>query len=157
DQARFPQPFECPDHRFHVTDVERLVVTFEIDPTGLPGDVLLPLVRVTQHRLTALLIEPSDAHLVDLGLVRQTELSLRFEFRGQSVDVPTGTPVDTRATDGLIPGDDILDIAGEQVTVVRQTVGDRRTVIENVRVGAVGTGLTLYDTGLERSIRLPIG
>ena len=32
---------------------------------------------------------------------------------------------------GLVPRDDVLDVAGEQVAVVRQAVGERRTVVQH--------------------------
>ena len=81
-QAFVPQLFERPDHRLHEADVQGFVVVVEIHPAGLAGDVVAPLAGVLQHRRTAGIVEFLDAHLLDLGLVGDSELALDFEFSG---------------------------------------------------------------------------
>jgi len=61
-----------PHHTFHEGQVQRLVVVFEIDPTRLSGDVLLPLTGVFQDRIFRRLIEGGDTHLLDLAFVGNT-------------------------------------------------------------------------------------
>ena len=39
---------------------------------------------------------------------------------------------DVEAVHGLVPGDDVLDGAGEDVAVVRESGGERRPVVEDV-------------------------
>ena len=56
-QPLLVQLLEGPDDRLHVLDVERLVVVLEVDPAGLAGDVLLPLVGVLQDRGAAGVVE----------------------------------------------------------------------------------------------------
>ena len=46
--------------------------------------------------------------------------------------VPAEAASDMEAVHGLVPGDDVLDGAGEDVAVVRESGGERRTVVENV-------------------------
>ena len=123
--------------RLHVVQVERLVVVVEVDPAGLPGDVVLPLVGVAQHRAAAGVVERGDAHRVDLGLVLDAELLLGLDLGGQAVGVPAEPALDAPAAHGLVARDDVLDVAGQQVAVVRQAVGERRAVVEDELVAAV--------------------
>ena len=46
--------------------------------------------------------------------------------------VPAEAASDVEAVHGLVPGDDVLDGAGQDVAVVRESGGERRTVVENV-------------------------
>nr|POE82187.1 hypothetical protein CFP56_62945 [Quercus suber] len=46
--------------------------------------------------------------------------------------VPAEAASDVEAVHGLVPGDDVLDGAGEDVAVVRESCGERQTVVENV-------------------------
>ena len=41
------------------------------------------------------------------------------------------------ATHRLIPGDDVLDVPGEQVPVVGQTICEGRAVVEHILWGAI--------------------
>ena len=71
------------------------------------------------------------------GLVLDAELLLRLEFGGQSVAVPAESALDLVAAHGLEPRHEILDVAGQQVAVVRETVGERRAVVEDELGGVV--------------------
>ena len=137
--------------RLHEGDVERLVVVLEVDPARLAGDVLLPLLRVAQHRLARGLVEGRDAHLLDLALVGDAELALGLELGGQAVRVPAEAAVHLLAAHGLEAREEVLGVAGEQVAVVRQAVGERRAVVEDPLVGA----LALVDRRLEGAVGLP--
>ena len=116
---------------------ERLVVVVEVDPAGLAGDVVAPLPRVLHDRLAALGVEGLDAELEDLLLGLDAELAHRLELGGQPVGVPAEAALDPAAAHRLVAGDDVLDVAGEQVAVVRQPVGEGRAVVEDELVGAV--------------------
>src|SRR5690606_17044405 len=146
-----------PDDRLHVPGLERLVVVLEVDPPRLPGDVVLPLARVAQHRLAALLVEGVDAHLVDLGLVGDAQQPLGLQLGGQAVGVPPEPALDPAAQHRLEPRHDVLDVPGEQVAVVRQPVRERRPVVEDELVGAVLPRRAGVDRGLEGAVRLPVG
>ena len=145
------QLLERPDHRLHVGDVERLVVVVEVDPARLTGDVLLPLLRVAQHGLLGRLVEGGDAHLLDLALVGQAELPLRLELGREAVGVPAEAAVHLLAAHGLEAREDVLGVAGQQVTVVREAVGERRPVVEH----PLGRALAVRDGGAERVVLLP--
>ena len=140
DQALVVQRLERPDDRLHVVGVERLVVVVEVDPAGLAGDVVAPLPRVLQHRLAALGVELLDADLEDLVLGLDAELGHRLELGGQAVGVPPEPALDPAAAHRLVARDEVLDVAGQQVAVVRQAVGERRPVVEDELVVAVGAG-----------------
>ena len=73
----------------------------------------------------------------DLGLVLDAELAFGLDLGGQPVGVPAEAALDPVAAHGLVARNDVLDVAGEQVPVVRQAVGERRAVVEDVLVGAV--------------------
>jgi hypothetical protein len=92
----------------------------EVDPSGLAADVLLPVLGEPQHRRPARVVERGDAELVDLGLVRDAELLLRLDLGGQAVAVPAEAPLDPASAHRLVAGDDVLDVAGEQMAVVGQ-------------------------------------
>jgi hypothetical protein len=155
DQALVPERLEGPHDAFHVVQVERLVVVLEVHPAGLPGDVGLPLVGVAQHRAAAGVVERGHAHLVDLGLVLDPQLVLRLGLGGQPVGVPAEPALDVPPAHGLVARHHVLDVAGEQVPVVRQAVGERRAVVEDELVAAVLAGRALLDRGLEGAVGRP--
>ena len=69
----------------------------------------------------------------------------RLELGGQAVGVPAEAALDLAPAHRLVARDEVLDVAGQQVAVVRQPVGERRAVVEDELVGAVGAGLALLD------------
>ena len=142
DEALVPEPLECPHHRLHEVDVEGLVIVVEVDPTSLTGDVVTPLTGVAQHGVATEVVELLDAHLLDLRLIGDPELTFGLEFCGQSVGVPAESPLDLLAAHRLVPRYQILHVTGQQVTVVGQAVGERRPVVEDElrSVGSIGDG-----------------
>ena len=134
DQTLVVQGLEGPHDAFHVVQVEGLVVVGEVDPAGLPGDVPLPVLGVAQHRGAAGLVELGHAEVEDLRLAGDAELLLGLHLGGQAVAVPAEAPLDPAAAHGLVARHHVLDVAGEQVAVVRQAVGERRAVVEDVLV-----------------------
>src|SRR6185436_16430414 len=64
--------------------------------------------------------------------------------------------LDPLAAHGLVARDQVLDEAGEQVAVVRQPVGEGRTVVEDELVGPVLARIALLDAGPEGVVRLPV-
>ena len=150
-----PEGLEGPHDAFHVVQVERLVVVVEVDPAGLAGDVGAPLVGVAQHGGPAGVVELGDAHLLDLGLVLDPELVLGLDLRRQPVGVPAEAALDPAPAHGAVARDDVLDVARQQVPVVRQAVGEGRPVVEDVLVGAVLPGRARVDGGLEGAVGGP--
>src|SRR5207245_10561778 len=70
--------------------------------------------------------------------------------------VPAETALGPPAAHGLVAGDDVLDVAGEQVAVVGQPVGEGRAVVEDELVVAVRAGGTLLDAGDEGAVGVPV-
>ena len=70
------------------------------------------------------------------------ELLLGCHLGGQAVAVPAEPALDPVAAHGLVAGDHVLHVAGEQVAVVGEAVGERRTVVEDVLVGRPAAGST---------------
>src|SRR5690606_20695748 len=66
-------------------------------------------------------------------------------------------PLYPPAPHGVEAGHHVLDVAGEQVPVVGQAVGERWAVVEDVLVAALLTCGALGDTGLEGAVLLPVG
>ena len=156
-QTLVPQLLEGPQHRLHVVGVEGLVVVVEVDPAGLAGDVVLPLLGVAQDGATALLVELLDADAAgagDLGDVVDAEQALGLELGGQAVGVPAEAALDALAALGLVAPDGVLDVAGQQVAVVGQAVGEGRAVVEDELVAGLGA---VVDGGLEGAVGLPVG
>ena len=118
-QAPIPQLLEDPYHRLHERQVKGLVVVVEVDPPGLPGDVGAPFAGVAQHRVAAGVVEYPDTHLLDLGLVGDVELTLDLEFGRQAMGVPAEPALHLVAAHRPVARDDVLDISGQQVAVVR--------------------------------------
>ena len=60
-------------------------------------------------------------------------------FNGKTVTVPPETALHVGPPHGLVAGHHVLHVAGQEVAVVGQSVGERRTVVEHelVRVAAV--------------------
>ena len=144
---------EGPHDRLHVGQVHGLVVVAEVHPAGLAGHRVLPLPGVADDRLAAVLVELGDAELGDGRPAGYAQLALGLHLGGQPVAVPAEAAVHPVAPHGLVPGHDILHVAGEQVAVVRETVGEGRSVIENpVALGRPGPHRLL-----ESSLGLPAG
>src|SRR5215218_9128412 len=70
--------------------------------------------------------------------------------------VPAEPALDAATSHRLVTRHDVLHIAGEQVTVVRQAVGERRSVIEHELIGALAAGWVSLDRGVERVVSFPI-
>ena len=90
-------------------------------------------------------------NLVIVRMAADAELLLDDDLGRQPVAVPSEPSLDASATHRLIARHGVLDEAGQQVTVVRQPVGKRRTVVEDVLVGIGAT----TDRLLERVVLGP--
>ena len=156
DQALVVQGLERADHGLHVLRVQRLVVVVEVHPAGLAGHVVLPLGGVLHHGGAAGVVERVDAHGLDVLLVGHPELLHGLQLRGQPVGVPAEAALHAAPLLGLVARHEVLDVAGEQVAVVRQAVGEGRAVVEDELVGAVRAAVALVDARLEGVVTLPV-
>ena len=155
-QALFVQLLERPHDGFHVRDVKRLVAVVEVHPAALTVHVFTPFVGVLEHGGAAGVVELGDAHLVDVVDRVDAEFLLRFELGRQAVRIPPEDAVDLVALHGLVARDDILRVAGQQVAVVRQAVGERRAVEEHELVLAVIAGRAAFYGFVEGVVGVPI-
>ena len=153
DQALLVQLLERPHDALHVGEVEGLVVVLEVDPAGLPGDVLLPLLGVAEHGVAARLVEGVDPHLEDVVLAGDAEQPLGLDLGRQAMAVPAEPPVDLAARHRAEARHDVLDVAGQQVPVVGQAVGERRAVVEDELAVSGGAPDRLF----ERAVGVPVG
>ena len=134
------QGLESPQHRLHEGGAESLVVVLEVDPAGLPLDVLLPLLGVLQHRTLGGGVELPDAHRLDLGLLGHAQLAHGLELGGQPVGVPAEATLDPASRHGAEPRHHVLDEPGQQVAVVGQAIGEGGPVVEDVLLSALSLG-----------------
>jgi hypothetical protein len=88
--------------------------------------------------------------------VGDAELLLGLDLGGQSVAVPAEAALDAAPAHRLVARHDVLDVAGEQVAVVGQAVGERRAVVEDELVGAVRARGPLLDAGDEGAVGVPV-
>ncbi len=156
DQALVVERLERPHDALHEGEVEGLVVVVEVDPARLAGHVVAPLVRVAHDRGAAHLVELLDAERLDLGLHLEAEFALGLDLGRQAVAVPAEPALDPATEHGLQARHRVLDVAGEQVAVVRQTVGEGRTVVEDELVLAVLACRAVLDAGLEGVVLGPV-
>ena len=150
-QPLIVEAFEGPDHRLHEGDVEGLVVVLEVDPACLAGDVLLPVVGVLEHGVASDLVEGRDTHLFDLTLIGDAELAFGLQLGRQAVGVPAEAAVHLLAAHGLEAREKVFRVPGQQVPVVGQPVGERRTVVED----PLGGIRAVVDRGLEGAVGVP--
>ena len=120
----------------------------EVNPASLAGDVLFPLFGVAKHGLAAVVVEGFKAHRLHFAFVFNAELFFGFKLGGQTVAVPTEHAADLLATHRLVARDDVFDITGQQVAIVRQAISEGRAVVEDVFVVA----FTILNGGIKSAI-----
>ena len=130
DQALVPQLAEHPPDRLHVLHVHRAVAVAEIDPAAHALHDGLPFAGVAQHDAAAGFVELADAVVLDLLLAGELQLLLHLVLDREAVAVPAERAFAVFAAHGLVARDHVLDRAGEDVAVVRQAGGERRSVVE---------------------------
>src|SRR6185436_10285738 len=126
EEALPEQLRERPPHALDVLAVVGHVRAREIDPERHAIGQRLPLARVAEHGLDALLREGLDAVLLDGRLPVDPELLLDLDLDREPVRVPAALARDVEATHRLVAGEEILDDPREDVPVVRQPVRRRR-------------------------------
>ena len=113
------QRLEGPHHALHVGKIECLVVVVEVDPARLTPDIAPPLIGVLQHARTTGIIEFVDAVRRNFGVTGDAQFLLGFHLCWETVTVPPKATLNTPPPHRLVPRDRILDVAGQQVAVVR--------------------------------------
>src|SRR5581483_5064579 len=131
DEALVPKRFEGPHHALHVGEVHGPVIVVEIDPARRAVDVVLPVLPELHDRGPAVLVEARDAVAKDVLPAFEVEFALRVEFRRQAVAVPAEAALDCLAAHGLVARHQVLHEAGDDVAVMREAVGEGRTVVED--------------------------
>ena len=81
----------------------------------------------------------------------------RLELGRQTVGVPAEPALDVVPAHRLVARHDVLGVAGQEVAVVRQPVGERRAVVEDVLVAAVLPRRARVDRRLEGAVGVPVG
>ncbi len=130
EQTLLEEIAERPPHALDVRAMIRDVRLIEVGPEGDPVGQRLPLSRVAEDGLDALLHEGLDAVLLDGRLAVEPELLLDLDLDGQPVRVPTGLARHRPAAHRLVTREEVLDRARQHVTVVRKAVGRGRPLVE---------------------------
>ena len=92
----------------------------------------------------------SIPNLVIVRMPADAEFLLDHDLGRQAVAVPTEATLDAFAAHRLVARHRVLHEAGQQVSVVRQAVGEWRAVVEDV---FVGVGTTTYRLGERLALR----
>jgi hypothetical protein len=121
----------------------------------LTGHVLLPGLGVLEHRAAAVLVEALDPVLGDGRPAGDAELLLRLHLGGQAVAVPAEAALHPPPAQRLVARDHVLHVAGEEVPVVGQAVGEGRAVVADVLVAAAFAAGALLHRGLEDLLPAP--
>ena len=114
------------------------------------------VLRAVRQHAVALVGQALVAHLLDLVDRVDAELLLRLKLGGQAVGVPAEHAVDLAALHGLVARDHVLGVAGQQVAVVRQAIGERRAIEEHEFVLAVVAGRVAFNGLLEGVVLVPV-
>mmetsp|Transcript_8919 Transcript_8919/g.16577 ORF Transcript_8919/g.16577 Transcript_8919/m.16577 type:complete len:291 (-) Transcript_8919:137-1009(-) len=110
---------EDPPHTFHKRRVEGLVVVLEVNPPAQPHNGVFPLLRIPHNNASALLVVRAYAKLEDVVLALYAELLIYLVLDRKAVAVPAETSRHVVALAACVTGDDVLDSAGKDMSVVR--------------------------------------
>src|SRR5690606_17019381 len=108
----------------------RLVIAAEIDPATEARDDLFPLLGVAQHGGGAALVELGDADAFDGLLAADAHLLFDLRLDGQAVGIPPESAIDAEALHGEVAWDSVLDVARQDMAIVRQAGGEGGAVVE---------------------------
>ena len=130
DAALVPKLLEGPPDALHEGRLHGLVIVVEVHPAADARDGLAPLRHVAQHHGAALLVEGVDAVPADFVGAVHAQGVLGEGLDGQAVAVPAEAPLHVAPAHGLVPRDDVLDDARQEVAVVGEAGGEGGAVIE---------------------------
>ena len=132
DEPTVPQLLDDPPHGLHVPDVHGLVVVVEVDPAAEPRDGLAPLGDIALDDGAALGVVPRHTHLAHRLLGRLPKRLVDFLLDGKPVTVPSEAPQHVAPLHGPVARHNVFQDRADEVAVVGQTGGERRTVVEDV-------------------------
>ena len=89
-------------------------------------------------------------------MTRNTEFFFGFHFGRQTMAVPAESALDPASAHRLIARYGVFHETRQQVPVVRQAIGEWRSVVEHELVLAVVAGQSLVDRRSERAVGGPI-
>mmetsp|Transcript_26727 Transcript_26727/g.33313 ORF Transcript_26727/g.33313 Transcript_26727/m.33313 type:complete len:503 (-) Transcript_26727:26-1534(-) len=153
DEVLIEDLLEGPPDALHVIAVHSLVVVLEVDPAAEAAHRLLPLLRVAHDDLAAELVVAAHADLLALHTRLDLVDLVDFELDGQSVAIPAKAALHVVAFHSGIPRHNILDGAGGDVAVVRQSSSEGGAIVE----GEFRLALAELELLLEGINLLPVG
>src|SRR3989344_2200385 len=125
---------ERPPDAFHKIRIHRPVIPVHIHPSPRALHSSAPFFGITLHGGAAAIIEPANALRLDILLTIQTFLLFHEIFDGQPVAIPPEAPVHSLPPHRLVARDHVFDRAREQMPVMRESRGERRTIVERKSV-----------------------
>jgi len=132
DKFFLEQLGENPPDGLHEVEVHGFVIFLKVDPPSGARDDGLPLRDVARDDGAALLVVLVDSELEDVLALFDAKLLVDLVLDGEAVAIPAEAARDVMAGHGLVARDDVLDCAGEDVTVVREAGGEGRAIVEDV-------------------------
>jgi hypothetical protein len=153
DLSLLPQLTKHPPDTLHELGIHGDVTIFKVDPSAHLFNDMLPFPSVLQDNLSAFGIVLVDSHVHDVFLALDVEHLVNLVFDGQAVSIPSESSFNMVSRRIGVTRHHILDGTQEQVSVMRQTSGERRTIVES----EFAISLALFEpllaqllTGLER-------
>ena len=141
DETLVPEALEHPPRRLDVRVVVGHVGVGHVEPDAGALGHRLPLADVPEHALPAAPVELLYPELLDLLFAGDAELLLDLQLHGKTVRVPSAAAQGPEAAHRLVPQDDVLERARENVVDAGAAVRGRRPLVEDeegrVRTGAV--------------------
>ena len=148
EQPLLEEPRQRPPDALDVRAVVGDVRLVQIHPEGDALGQLLPLARVPEDGVDALLDERLDPVGLDRGLAVDPELFLDLDLDREPVRVPARLAGDAVAPHRLVAGEQVLDDARQHMPVVGQAVGGGRSLVEDERPVRRGLGEGLLEDAL---------
>src|SRR5262249_37330914 len=121
---------ERPHDALHEGEVHGLVVIMKVYPARLARHVPFPIVRKLQDGFPALVIEACDSIFEDRVAAIDSNFAFNFQFCRESMAIPAEPPRNMPSAHGLVPGNKIFYEACREVAVMRQTIGEGRTIVK---------------------------
>ena len=127
-----PELLNHPPDTLHKRGVHRFVVVIKIYPATQPGNSGLPLVNVAINNTPAFIVVTGDAKLLHGILSGQPKLLINLMLDRQTMTIPTEPAHDIAPLHRPVARHNVLDSAGNQMSVVRQTRREGRSIVEDI-------------------------
>jgi hypothetical protein len=124
---------EDPPNGLHETLVHGPVGILDVNPSSKSLDNALPLSRILKHNRPAFLIVNVNSKIENLLSIFDIKLLINLKLNWESVTIPAEPLGNMIPIHRSIPNNYIFYCTSSNVTIMGQTCGKRRTIIESVK------------------------